>query len=491
MGANGHELDFEKADCSFLLQVSFQSESRDRQGPLKIPSYLGPGSVVVAQALTVVSFGFIACVIALLILRGPKGHRPRSPARMTGVPLHIVVLMGLTMSLDFICSDQYQPSMPDIALELGVSEEKMASSIQAHQLSLALAMFVAGHAAELGRRPVIIVCQLLFTVSAFACACAPSWGWFLAGRVLQGFAASASVAVSGVLRDSYGSRIKMARAATLISSIALIGHIAGPAAGGYLSRSNGWRFAFLMIAGMSLVLNLANYVLLEETLAPEIPGGPVELRPIWAPGTLSWRQRFVLIGLSLLRGTAYVIACVNGFIFKDVYHLSLMKSSFLMSLLVAAGAFGMAASTTLEFSSAETLRLFSPMLLLSAIYSATVGRLLIRDNPLTYMTPLALHQFLAHGPTWAVMAEAHQENELDDAGGLPPHIYAAGMNIFASLFSLAALTTLHSPSSVLYLLAIMCALSQVFIRAGNLWGEARKLGRQDSETASPIVATSS
>ena len=114
---------------------------------------------------------------------------------------------------------------------------------------------------------------------------------------------------------------------------------------------------------------------------------------------------------------------------------------------------------------------------------------MIGANPLTYMSGLALHQFLAHAPAWAVLAEAQQESELDDAAGLSPHVYAGLMNVLASVLSLGMLFTIgHGPSAVLYTIAGMAAASQLCIRAGSLWQAAKKLPRpfQDAPEPKPV-----
>ncbi|CAE7549268.1 putative MFS-type transporter YdgK [Symbiodinium microadriaticum] len=461
---------WEEISCNFL-QVSLKSELQGLDGGLDG----GPRFwiAVASQALTL-------CCFALFLLLAPI---PGNPGRQKeGLPLHVLVLLGLTTGMDFFCTDQYQPSMPKISRQFGVDPEAVGSTIQVHLMSCALTMLCAGHwIRKRGMRQMILWCQLFLASGALGCAFAPSFGWFVVGRVLQGISASSSVAVSAMLTASYSDPEELRRASNKVACVALLAHIAGPATGGLIAWAFGnWQVSFLAVFGLTVLNTLANYLLLPDVRADEEP--PKADQP-QGDGVLR-RQLLVLLGLSLLRGSSYVLMSVNGFIFEGYFLGGIRPAALMMSILVASRAFGMLASTSLGFSPVEALNLFSPLLLLAACYAAVVGALMISDNPLTYMSGLALHQFLAHGPTWAVLAEAQKDPELDDAG-LPPHIYAGIMNASACMLSLFGLSAISGgPSAVLYVIAIMSATSQACIRAGSLWAAAKRLAQTAFESTS-------
>ena len=296
----------ELGECVFL-QLSLQP---DLQG-LDLGAHargiqFGFIGSLVSQVLIVSCFA----VIFFLGFRARRaGLRPdwsQSSKQSEGLPMHVLVLLGLTMGLDFFCTDQYQPSMLAISSDFAVSHEAIASTIQIHQLSYAVAMLGAGRWLHLlGLRQMILMCQLFFAASTLGCAFAPSFGWFVAGRVLQGIAASCSVGVSAMLSAWYSDRNDMRRAANIISCIALVGHIAGPASGGLLAGIAGWRAAFLAVFGLVIFMLLANYLLLPESSAlnSHQETQDVASKP-QSNGTMV-QQTFVLLGLSLLRGSSY------------------------------------------------------------------------------------------------------------------------------------------------------------------------------------------
>ena len=134
-----------------------------------------------------------------------------------------------------------------------------------------------------------------------------SHGTDAAGRALQGISASSSVAISAMLSAAYTDRREMLRAANLVSCIALVGHIAGPAAGGFLASAFGWRFGFLAVFCLAALITLANYLLLPDLTTEKAPEAPTATEG--GNGRILWRQLLVLMGLSLLRGSSYAARC--------------------------------------------------------------------------------------------------------------------------------------------------------------------------------------
>ena len=310
--ANDDAWSEELGDCTFLqvsLQADLLASDFADQGIRVGPSLSSPVLVVGSFALL--------CFLGFAKGQGSPSALDRaqdSKEQRAGLSLHVLVLLGLTMSLDFFCTDQYQPSMPEISRELEVSYLAMASTIQIHQLGSALAMICAGHwLRRYSLRQVILAGQLFFAASTLGCAFAPSFGWFVASRILQGFSASSSVAVSAMLVTGYSDRYELLRAANLVSGAALLGHIVGPTAGGLLASAAGWRTSFLSAFGLAVLILLANYMLLPSSPLPDDPDAlqpetgasqSGTSRPPRSSSTFA-QQILVLFGLSLLRGSSY------------------------------------------------------------------------------------------------------------------------------------------------------------------------------------------
>src|SRR5690606_409342 len=130
-----------------------------------------------------------------------------------------------------------------------------------------------------GRRPVIMASLVLFAIGSIGSMLAPSYGWLLFFRALQGCSAGAGRIVGQALvRDRYHGP----EAQRLFANIAMVFSLApaiAPIVGGYLSAHIGWRSIFAMLSVLTLALIAASWRALPETLPaasrPKLHLGPI------------------------------------------------------------------------------------------------------------------------------------------------------------------------------------------------------------------------
>lgn len=179
-----------------------------------------------------------------------------------------LMLAGLAMLGPFAI-DTYLPAFGKISSDLGVEDVLMQHTLSVYLLSFAVMSLFWGTLSDtFGRRPVIIASLLLFGVGSIGCALAPSYGWLLFFRGLQGCSAGAGRVVGQALvRDRYHGP----EAQRLFANIAMVFSVApaiAPIAGGYLSTYVGWRSIFVMLALFTAVLIFSSVRVLPETLPP-------------------------------------------------------------------------------------------------------------------------------------------------------------------------------------------------------------------------------
>ena len=166
--------------------------------------------------------------------------------------------------------DTYLPAFNMIAGDFGIDPVLMQHTLSIYLLSFAfMSLFWGTLSDTFGRRPVIIASLAIFLVGSIGSALAPSYGWLLFFRALQGSSAGAGRIVGQALaRDLYQG----AQAQRLFANIAMVFGLApaiAPILGGYLSTYIGWRSIFITLTVLSLVLIAASWRYLPETLAPE------------------------------------------------------------------------------------------------------------------------------------------------------------------------------------------------------------------------------
>lgn len=163
--------------------------------------------------------------------------------------------------------DTYLPAFDRIADDFGVESVLMQHTLSVYLLSFAfMSLFWGTLSDTFGRRPVIIAALLIFLVGSVGSALAPSYGWLLFFRGLQGCSAGAGRIVGQALaRDRYQG----AEAQRLFANIAMVFSLApaiAPILGGYLSTYVGWRSIFVVLSMLTLLLIAASWRYLPETL---------------------------------------------------------------------------------------------------------------------------------------------------------------------------------------------------------------------------------
>ena len=97
-----------------------------------------------------------------------------------------------------------------------------------------------------GRRRLLVAGIALFTTASVACALAPSLGWLIAARALQGLGAAVLMALSTAFAGDVVPKERTGSAMGLLGTMSAVGTALGPSLGGVLIAGPGWRTIFLV-----------------------------------------------------------------------------------------------------------------------------------------------------------------------------------------------------------------------------------------------------
>jgi MFS transporter, DHA1 family, multidrug resistance protein len=200
--------------------------------------------------------------------------------RPRGSSPHFFALLLVT-GTTALSTDTYISSLPAVQNSLGTSSWVAQLTVTSFIAGMAVGQLASGPVSDArGRRRMILVACLVFTVMAGFCATASS-GWLLVGeRALQGVAAGTTTAVGrAVVGDCYEGR-RMAAMFGSLSAVSLIMPVVGPAIGGALVTVGDWRTIFWFLAAVGIAMWTGASVGLPETLPPtrRHPGGFKQLR---------------------------------------------------------------------------------------------------------------------------------------------------------------------------------------------------------------------
>ncbi|MYW04163.1 MFS transporter [Streptomyces sp. SID3343] len=172
-------------------------------------------------------------------------------------------------------------ALPDMQHRLHTQLTGLQWIVDAYVLLVAMLLLSGGVFADrFGRKRVYLTGVAVFTIASVWCSLAPSVGWLVAGRVLQGIGAAAvSPASLALLTSAYPVPQERIKAIGLWAGLSGIGLAAGPVAGGVLTDAFGWPAIFLVNLPIGVFLLLVGVRSLEEARNPRAPA-------IDVPGTV-------------------------------------------------------------------------------------------------------------------------------------------------------------------------------------------------------------
>ncbi|HEX8909899.1 MAG TPA: DHA2 family efflux MFS transporter permease subunit [Anaeromyxobacteraceae bacterium] len=138
-------------------------------------------------------------------------------------------------------------SLPHIAGSLSVSQDESTWVLTSYLVSNAIVLPISGWlATRIGRKRFYLTCVAFFTLSSFLCGIAPSLGWLVLFRVLQGVGGGGlAPSEQAILADTFPPRQRGMAFAVYGMAVVLAPAI-GPTLGGYITDHFSWRWVFFI-----------------------------------------------------------------------------------------------------------------------------------------------------------------------------------------------------------------------------------------------------
>jgi DHA1 family bicyclomycin/chloramphenicol resistance-like MFS transporter len=179
----------------------------------------------------------------------------------------LAILLACLGMLGPFSIDTYLPAFTGIAEAIGASPVEMQQTLSAYLFGFAVMNLFHGALSDsLGRRPVVLAGLVMFTIASIGCALSQHIGALVFFRALQGMSAGAGIVISrAVIRDMFPP----ADAQRVMSQVTIYFGVApavAPMIGGFLFIHAGWHSIFWFLSGVGLLLLVANWKLLPETL---------------------------------------------------------------------------------------------------------------------------------------------------------------------------------------------------------------------------------
>ena len=220
-----------------------------------------------------------------------------------------IALMAMLMALQALAIDAMLPALGHIAHDLGVSDpNRRQLVIGVFLVSAGFGSLVPGALADrYGRRPVLLGSLALYIALSLLCATAQDFTMLLVLRAAMAIGSAAlSVLPGAIIRDRFGGD-RMARMMSTIAMIFLFVPMVAPSIGQLVLLAAGWRWIFVFLAAMAVIVSVWVYLRLDETLHGEYrqPIHPMTILGNMTTAALNRAAFGYVVGGALLFGAMF------------------------------------------------------------------------------------------------------------------------------------------------------------------------------------------
>ncbi|WP_421723856.1 multidrug effflux MFS transporter [Bauldia sp.] len=256
--------------------------------------------------------------------------------------LRSAIVLGLLAAAGPFAIDMYLPALPSIADDLSTTTAATQMTLMVYFVAFGVCQLVYGPVSDMvGRKPPLYFGLTVFAIGSIGCAFAPSIGWLIAFRLVQGVgAASVMVIPRAIIRDMH-TGVEATRLMALVMLVISVSPILAPLVGSALIVPFGWRSVFVAITLVAAVGFVMLAVFLPET-RPEKERIPVRLASLLSGfGQLLVHGRF--LGLTFIGGLGmasfFTFLAASSFVYIE--HFGLTPTEYALAFSVnAIGFFG-------------------------------------------------------------------------------------------------------------------------------------------------------
>ncbi|WP_275791028.1 DHA2 family efflux MFS transporter permease subunit [Pararhizobium gei] len=282
----------------------------------------------------------------------------------------VPMILAVALFMEQMDSTVIATSLPAIAHDLGVGPITLKLALTSYMVSLAIFIPLSGWMADrFGAKRIFRIAILVFILGSILCAFADSLIFFVVARFLQGMGGAMMTPVARLVLVRSTKRSELVGAMALLTIPALVGPLAGPPLGGFITTYFSWHWIFLI----NVPVGIAGYVLsglylpdIESTAPPPLDINGFFLSAIAASGTIfglsvmslpalppqigavavvtgiasgilyvrhARRHPSPLLDLTLFKDSAFRAAAIGGTLFR----ISIGAVPFLMPLMLQVG----------------------------------------------------------------------------------------------------------------------------------------------------------
>jgi len=225
-----------------------------------------------------------------------------------GNPWAILIVVSLGFFMTLLDLTIVNIAIPNMIDKLHASLDDVLWVINAYALVLAVLLITAGRLGDLlGQRTMFFAGVALFTAASVACGLAPTAGWLIAFRAMQGLGAAALMPQTLAILTMVFPPERRGAAFGVWGAVAGVATVAGPTLGGLLVTAFDWRYIFFINLPIGVIV-----LILTMVLIPDLRTGREHSFDI--AGTVLASGALLAICYALVEGQRYDWGTIGGII---------------------------------------------------------------------------------------------------------------------------------------------------------------------------------
>ena len=174
-------------------------------------------------------------------------------AEKKGIRRTVLVVCGLSSFLTPFMGSSINVAIPGIGRDFSMTAVSLGWVVTAYHLAAAMFLVPLGRYADIkGRKKIFALGLSVLTIGSSLAALAPSGGWLMAFRALQGLGGAMIFGTGVAILASVFPPGERGKALGINTSAIYIGLSLGPVVGGFLVKALGWRSIFWVTVPFSL-----------------------------------------------------------------------------------------------------------------------------------------------------------------------------------------------------------------------------------------------
>jgi len=228
--------------------------------------------------------------------------------KFQGNPWAVLLVVSLGFFMTLLDLTIVNIAIPNLITKLHASLDDVLWVINAYALVLAVLVITAGRLGDLvGPRVMFSSGVAVFTAASAACGFAPSPGWLIAFRAVQGLGAAMLMPQTLTIITNTFPPERRGAAFGVWGAVAGVATIAGPTLGGLLVTAFDWRWIFFVNLPIGVFV-----LLITPVIIPELRLGRRHRIDVW--GVLLASAALFAICYGLVEGQKYNWGTITGFI---------------------------------------------------------------------------------------------------------------------------------------------------------------------------------